>query len=232
MKLMGFRTAGRLSRSLQVRYSRMSEENVVLEKNEYYKEGKKYSFIVAIISAITLLISVAGSYFVLNKKDERVYFAVNDKNQFVKLVPFSEPNHKDSVVSQWLVSALIDTFDLNFVNYKTSLNDSAQKYFTTNGGKELKKALVDSGNLDAMVNKKLILSLSLESTPVMIKKGKPEWSDYYLWKLQVPGVLTYRNQGGEYSTKVMFTVVVSRQSMLSDPMGLGIAKIIMTNRNN
>lgn len=197
-------------------------------RNEFYKDGYKRMFVIAVLSSLCLVCSVALVFYAAQKTEKNVYFATDSNGSLIKLVALSEPNHNDAVVADWLNRALIDTFDFHYGNLEKKLNEAALKWFTPNGATELVNALDDSNNFESIRERNMFVSLALQHTPIVVKRGKPEFSRYFLWKLQVEGIMTYRTVTEEFSNPVLFTVVVSRRSMLEDPTGLGIAKIIMT----
>jgi intracellular multiplication protein IcmL len=183
------------------------------------------------VSVACLVASIALTVVSLTQQQRNVYFATDQGGSLIRLVPLSEPNHKDAVISQWLARALTDTFNFNFSNLRFRLNEAAQKWFTSNGATELIQELRDNGTWQTIEERELIVSLSVDHVPLVIDKGPIANGRYYAWKLQAPATLTFRNTKGQpFTNKVVFTVVVQRRSMLEDPTGLGIAKIIMRNQ--
>lgn len=197
-------------------------------RNDFYTEGYKKMIIISMLSMACLIGSVGLVFYAAQKTEKNVYFATDANGSLIKLVPLSAPNHSDAVISDWLTRALIETFDFHYGNLERKLNESALKWFTPNGATELITALDDSNNFESIRERSMFVQLALKHAPIVVKSGKPSWSRYYLWKLQVEGVMTYRTISEEFSNTVIFTVVVSRRSMLEDPTGLGVAKIIMT----
>lgn len=199
----------------------------VMLRNDFYRDGAKKMQTVLIISVCSFILSIVVLMIAMNQVDKNVYFATDNNGAFIKLVPMSEANHSDASIANWLSEALVDTFDFHFANLEKRVNESALKWFTSNGATELISALEESNNFSAIRERKMFVSLALKHTPIVLNQGLPSWSKYYLWELQVEGIMTYRTTAEEFSNKVMFTVVISRRSMLEDPSGLGIAKIIM-----
>ena len=199
-------------------------------RNDFYHDGYRKMIAVMVIGITCLIISIGLTYYAIQKKEQNVYFATDANGALIPLIPLSKPNHSDAIIANWLSMALVDTFDFHFGNLERRLNESALKWFTSNGATELINALEDSNNFESIRNKQMFVQLSLKHSPIMLKNGKPDWSKYFLWKFQAEGLMTYRTTGEEFTNNVIFTIVVSRRSMLEDPTGLGIAKIIMTNK--
>lgn len=199
--------------------------NVAIERREFYKDMYSKMWKIALVGVVSMLVSFVSLIYAINKEEKNSYFAVGQNFELVKMVKLSEPNVNNAVIANWLTRALVDTFDFNYYNIKAHLNESSMRWFTKEGASELVKALSESGNFDVIVDRKLIVSLSVDQVPVVIKEGVLD--GVRLWKLQVPAVISYRNSSSVSSNNVIFTVTVSRVSLLADPVGLGIAKIVM-----
>lgn len=197
-------------------------------RNDFYKDGSNRMQIICLLSVICLGFSVALMFYSVQKTESNVYFATDPNGSLIKLVPLGKPNHSHAAVADWLNRALIDTFDFHHGNLEKKLNEAALKWFTANGASELISALDESNNFESIRSRKMFVTLALKHTPIVIKAGKPSWSKYYLWKLEGKGTMTYRTSTDEFSNDVLFSVIVSRKSMINDAMGLGVAKIIMT----
>lgn len=196
-------------------------------RKEFYKDQASKMTKMALASFLCFGASFGGLFYAIQKEPSTVYIAVNEDKTITKLIPLSQPNQKDSVVASWLSNALVDTFDFSYVNIKRHLNTSTMTYFTDNGRQELLNALEKTGNFKAIQDRKMIVSLSVDSVPLILKKGKPDFSKRYLWKIEAPATITYRTETQEYTNKVLFTVTVARDSLLSNPNGLGIHRIVI-----
>lgn len=201
---------------------------LVMERLSFYDDMKAKSWKVAAVGVASLAISISMSFFVLTKKENNVYFAINNDGSIVELTPLFSPNVSDATVANWFTRALVDTFDFNYYNLKHRMNESAIKWFTPEGRRELIRTMDENGNFEVIADRKMIVSLDTSNTPIVIQSGRPSWSNSYLWKLQVPAKITYRTETSVYSNNVIVTAVVSRRSLLEDPAGLGISSIIIT----
>jgi intracellular multiplication protein IcmL len=198
-------------------------------RNDFYRDGDKKLYIAAIASIIGLGLQSAIAFTAFTAKSERVYFATDKSGSLIQLVPLGQPNQKDSVVAQWTANALTDTFSFNFYDYADRLNKSTMAWFTKEGGDGLLAALSSVGVIDALKERKMILSLSLEHTPVLIKQG-PDQNGIWTWTFQMKAVMTYRTQSSEFSNPVTFMIQVNRRSVMENAEGLGITKVIMQRR--
>lgn len=202
---------------------------VVQHKNAFYKDGSKKLYIAAVVAVVGIIIQSIVAFFAFTAKSERVYIATDKNGSLITLIPLGQPNQKNEVVAQWMQNALVDTFSFNFTNVKSRLNETTMKWFTENGANQFLKEMKNSGHLEVVTDGRMIMSLTLDNTPILVSYG-PGVTGIYTWILQADAVLTFRTQSKEYSKKVRFTVNVERRSVLDNADGLGIAKIVMTNR--
>lgn len=194
-------------------------------RSDFYQEMKRATGFQVKAGAVALVVSLIILAFVLLREVKPNYFAVDAAGRITKMIPLTEPNVSDAAVANWLNKALVDSFTFSFADINYRLNDAATKWFTAEGGDELIKSINDSGNFDAVIEKKMFISFAASHTPLILKKGRK--GNFYLWKLQVPGVLTYRTANDQISSQMTFTVIVSRRSVKETPDGLGIARIAM-----
>lgn len=204
----------------------------IIVRSRYMKEANKRELVFACLGIGTALFSSIVAFYAATTEAKNNYFSVEKDHSFTKLIPLSQPNQSDVAVSNWLTRALTDTFDFSYFNMKSHLNKTTMLYFTDNGRSELLKALENSGNFSAIEQRKLIVSLVTKDTPLVIKKTRPGRRQQFLWKLQVPSILTYRNESKVYSDNLLITVTVARQSLFSSSTGLGIERIVIEKRNN
>jgi intracellular multiplication protein IcmL len=204
----------------------LGADQVVKLRLEFFKEGSKKLKIAIYISLFCLILSSFAAYLSVSKEGERYYFAADEVGQYIELIPLKSPNHKPSVVSQWLSDALIDTFDFNYINMKQVLNEKSMKWFTDSGRSSLITSISETGSFSVITKEKLIVQLSLIRAPVLVRQGI-NGSGRYEWLLQIEGKFTYTNESAVYTNDVLFTVSVTRRSMLEDVKGLGINKIIV-----
>lgn len=203
--------------------------STVTHRNEFYKEGDKKLKVMILVVVVIMVIQIFVAFLGFTARNERVYFATDRNGSLIPLVALGEPNQKDTVVAQWLQNALVDTFSFDFTNINTRLNESLMKWFTDAGGSELLKAMKDSGNFDVITERRMILSTTLSSTPILVSK-RPNAEGVFSWTFQVDAIMTFRTQSQEFTNNVRFTVMVDRRSVLEDVNGLGISKVVMTKR--
>lgn len=201
----------------------------VSHRNEFFKSGDKKLTIMLSVVVVVMVIQLFVAFLGFTARNERVYFATDRNGSLIPLIALGEPNQKDTVVAQWLQNALVDTFSFDFTNINTRLNEATMQWFTDGGATELLKAMKDSGNFEVITDRRMILTTTLNSTPILVAK-RPNAEGVFSWTFQVDAIMTFRTQSQEFTNNVRFTVMVDRRSVLEDVNGLGISKVVMTKR--
>lgn len=212
--------------------AKASPVQVVKTRNDFLSDGSKKLFLAAAIVLFGVIAQCFIAYVAFSAKSERVYIATDNSGSILTLIPLGQPNHKPEVVSQWVQHALVDTFSFNYSDYQTQLNESTMKWFTDRGASEFLREVNDAGYIQAVKDGELILSLVCEHTPILVSPAPApnDKTGIWTWTFQVDAILTFRTKGKELTKKVRLTIWVERTSMLANADGLGIAKILMTNR--
>lgn len=203
-----------------------SPEDVVRIRYEFFKVGSKKLKNAIIASVVFLGLNSVSTFIAINKNTENRYFATDENARYIELIKLNQPNHKATVVSQWLENALVDTFDFSYKNMRDVLNKRSQKWFTPEGRNSLITAIDEAGVFNIIEKQKFIAELSLTQAPILITEQYNPVSRVYEWTFQVAARFTYTGDD-TYTNNVIFTILVQRRSMLEDVKGLGISKIIM-----
>lgn len=195
-------------------------------RNEFYRDGYRKAWNIAFGAIIAAVIAIVIAGFSLTKETEYRYFALKPNGTLLEMVSLDEPNHNESVVSQWFADALRETFTFSFADFQMRLNKAFSSYYTQSGRKAIDSALQNQGILPAIIDRDLFLSITLSETPVIQRSGTVSGS--YVWEITVPATLTYRNsKGSPFTQKVNIKGWVVRQSELDNPSGLGIEMLQM-----
>ncbi len=202
-------------------------DEAVKMKMTFFKTGQRWLKWGIVVSIILCSISTFFLYSISSNKDSYVYLTVDEDGRLMKLIPLSKPNHKEPVIAQWLVDAMVDTFDFNYLNMKEQLSKKAGHWFTTSGKTSLVSTLRDEGSLQVITDNQFIVQLKVKSNPILLEE-RLNSRGYYEWIFQLPAIITYTNEKNVFSNDTIFTVSVVRRSMLEDKRGLGVSKIIMT----
>ncbi len=201
----------------------------IINKSTYYRKGKKALNIHIVIVFIVACASYYLNLYTGELKQDFYFFAAHEDLSFIDLKKRSDAVHDFTEVSSWVVEALEDTFDFNYRNLTTQLNKNTNAYFSDAGRKSIIKALRNSGTLELIKDKRLIVTTKIDSSSIeLIKEGRNE-SGVYEWVINVPALINYvESPVVSYPNKVNFKVYVTRRSMLEDTMGLSISRLLIT----
>ena len=177
---------------------------------------------ILILTGILLVTTIILSSMLLlqiNFKADDRYFAVNPDKTLFALPPLDEPNLSSGTLLQWATNAATSVYTLNFNNIKRRIQE-VEEFFTQSGYRELLAAYNDSGFIQEVTSKQLIVSAIPRGTPVIknenIKNGK------HYWNVEVPILIQYQSPSDIETTEAVVIMVIQRVSTAESPRGIGI----------
>ncbi len=78
----------------------------VEQRKSFYKDGSKAIKILAGVSVVNMIASSFMLYWANTQTTKNIYFAIKDDGTLVNMLPFSEPNLGDAVISSWTEAKL------------------------------------------------------------------------------------------------------------------------------
>lgn len=133
----------------------------------------------------------------------------------------SQPNQSDSAILAWANSAAVATFTYDYANYRENIQNLSG-FFTDSGWKDFMGALDKSKNLDAVKDKKLVVSAVATGTPLILQKGI--LNNVYAWKVQLPMLITYQSESQFSKQNVIVTMLITRTTTTNAPKGVAISQ--------
>lgn len=198
----------------------------VLVRNQFYWENyQKIATVVVLLCLINLLL--LGLIIYLHKTPPTPkYFATTPDGVPIQIVPLNQPYQKPEFVLDWAKKAVIDIYGLDFVNYRKTLQDDSI-YFTWRGHAEFLTAFKASNNLEAVKEKKQVVSLDITGPGKINYAGQRSPEKAYSWELTLPATLTYQNSENEViKQKGNILMTVERDSTLRHPDGIAISQLV------
>ncbi len=175
----------------------------------------------ALVLSILLLVSTLAS-------SEKIYFFKADEEKVSRIINLSKPNHKTSIVSNWVSDAMVSIFNFNYVNIESHLNKESQKWFTDGGRDALIQSLKRSNYFKEIVNKKVIVELTVLQTPVFVDK-RINSAKRLEWLFQMPVLITYiKSEAEPEVSEALITLAVERVPFEENKKGLGISKMVIS----
>ena len=200
--------------------------NAVVTRNVFYQDNYRNLIKIAIMEGVAVaLLVVALTAVTFFNRPEPAYFATTNDGRIVPLIALNEPNVSRSALIGWVVQAVTETMTFGFHDWRERLGKS-MRHFTPTGQESFTTALTDSGLLDAVQQKRQVISTSPKQSPVVIQEGVDPISRRYRWVLQVPVSMTIQSGNSIDSRQYRITVVIVRLSALESENGLGIEQWI------
>lgn len=192
-------------------------------RNEFYRDNYRKVLIALNLAIVCLVILIIAAIYIINNPPKPKYFATYADGKIVPLIPLNQPNVSQASLLQWANTALIAVNTYDFFNYRDALQ-KASEYFTSDGWQAYLAQLKSSRNLNAVLEKKLVVSAVATQAPVVVREGLLD--GIYSWTVQIPILVTYQS-ASEYSQQSLFvTLLIKRISTLTSPNGIGIASYI------
>lgn len=196
---------------------------VVKLRNDFYHDGYKRVITALFISVIFIGILIASLVYIVTHPPAPQYFATTINGRITPLIPLDQPNMPPSTILQWANSAAIASYNYNFVNYRQELQ-AASEFFTPEGWQNFINALKASNNLNAVIDKKLVVSAVATGAPVILEQGVTDGA--YTWNVQMPMLVTYQSASQVVRQEITVTMVIQRISTLNSARGIGIASFV------
>lgn len=199
----------------------------VLLRNQFYESAHRYALLFCLCLFLLLSGVIALNVVEYMNPPRPIYFAATPDTKLVDLVPLNKPNMTDEQVIQWATDAAIASFNYNFVNYRTKLQ-SVRTYFTPTGHQRFLKALLISRNLEAVKDKKFVVSAIPSGPAELTQQGVIKKSGLYAWYIKIPMTMYLRSANEEVPPQnYLLSMIVVRTDMLQSPKGVGIAQYIL-----
>lgn len=119
--------------------------------------------------------------------------------------------------------AAVSAYSYNFANYRQNLQD-ASHYFTLEGWQNFQDALASSGNLKAVIKKKLVVSAVATGSPVILDQGIIDGK--YTWTIQMPMLITYQSASQAARQHVIVKLIVVKTPQNMGARGLAVDSFV------
>lgn len=203
---------------------------LVVYRNNFYRDNYRRLMVVCLALLVLIGCVVYWAFYERTHKPAPEYFATTYDGKLIALIPLNQPNMEDNALLQWATEAAVASYTFNFVNYRKALQD-IRIYFTQNGYQYYIKALTESNNLDAIINKKFVASAAPTGAPVILEKRIFKEGEapggVYGWTVQLPMVINYQSSTEQLSQNIILDMLILRTSTLESPKGVGIASFVV-----
>lgn len=200
----------------------------VVIRNKFYRDTYRRLLYVLTVTIVINFMLGGGYYYLVTHPTLPVYFATTVSDRILPVYPLSEPNRSDEDVLKWAQTAAMAAFTFNYSNYRREFT-SASEFFSPFGWTQFLDALKSSNNLEAVMNKKLVVSAQLlKSKKQYIRKsGVLKGSGRFAWRVKIPLLITYQSTEVFTQESATITMMVVRLSTLNSPSGIGIEQFVV-----
>lgn len=204
---------------------KISEEGVtlVLMRNAFYRDNyRRAVFALMIVFFINIALASAIIYRYLNPPSPQ-YFAANSQYQLIKWHPLSDPVVSNNFVLQWVTTAVLAAFSLDYIHWRQQLQ-TASNYFTPSGWYWFLSAFKKSGNLQTLVSLNMVSNATVTAAPVV--QYQAVLSGRYVWRIQIPIMVTYTNGTKTINQPMKVTLIVERVPVQESPDRIAINQFL------
>lgn len=196
----------------------------VMLRNNFYRDNYRRVVLALLVMIIINLGLVGALFYQISHLPSPKYFATGSDGRITPLYPLDQPVVNPSELLQWASQAATAVNTYNFIDYRAAFQ-KAQSYFTADGWRNFENALRSSRNLEAVLEKKLVVSAVATGAPVIVDQGVI--NNRYAWKVQVPLLVSYQSASDNTQQSVVVTMVISRVPTLNTPRGIAIASFVV-----
>lgn len=151
------------------------------------------------------------------------FTAVQSGGKQMVLKAYDEPNLQSTTILKWASKAAVDAYSFNFVNYNQQLA-TVRPYFTEDGYRDYLNSA--SALLTSVVKNQLFVTGVVSGPPVISNEGPLPGQDY-VWRIQIPFLVTYQSSNSQSKRNLFVIMTVVRVPTDINPQGIGIDQFVM-----
>ena len=186
---------------------------------EFYRDGYRRVLVALIILLVLDILVILSAMYLYSNRPDPKFFATSPDGQIVELFPLNQPVMRQAQVINWANNAIARAYTYDYLNYRNQIA-GATKSFSAKGWTPLMKSFNESGMLQTMIKKKLVMTGTPTNDSAILESG--EVDGRYTWKIRVPIVLKMQGQNVSSSEVVNTVILVQRMSLANNQDGLAI----------
>lgn len=216
----------------RVLQSDLVQRNLALEEQAHQANLSKTKVLMVILGvqscAIALLVWLAFFHFPVSQ-----VVATSNAAAVCNVAPVDEPFIHHQTVADFAVDAAIGIYTYDHVNYFRQITSMTNKYFTPEYRDQFMVAFGDSTNLQAVIENFYVVSATRGGKPsAIIKNGNIGPGGAFMWRVQVPLIVSYTSGRKNDSDQILAVIDVVRvvPSPLN-PRGIAVNSINTSHMN-
>jgi intracellular multiplication protein IcmL len=201
-----------------------SGHSTIDKRNMFYRDYYPHIIFLLVVAILVMLgIGLLVMYQVFHRPQPHFYAATPDGHRMI-LLAHDEPILVPHTLIEWASKAAVAAYTFDFYNYPKQIED-ARYYFTDSGWADYQNSV--AGLLGTIAQNKLFVNGVVSEPPVISNQG-PLPGKGYVWRVQVPFLVTY--QSAETTSQQRFTIMINivRVPTNVNPEGIGVDQFIMS----
>lgn len=192
---------------------------IIMMRNAFYRDNYRRALLGLLLLLAVNVILVAAIIDKLANPPQPQYFAMTADGRMINWHPLSDPVVTDDYVLQWSANAVRAAFSWDYVHWRQQLQ-SASNYFTQYGWQYFLQALKSSNNLETLQSLDMVSDASITGAPQIVEKTV--LNGVYVWKIQMPILVTFSNINKSIPMPMEITLLVQRVDVTQSPDRIAI----------
>lgn len=191
--------------------------------NEFYRLHYQKIILALIVMICVLILMVSLVLYQLLTRPLPRFVASTPKNKILAILPNDEPSLLSTTLIQWASKAAVSAYTFDFVNYNAQIA-AVRPYFTDAGWADYQASI--SGLLQTIAANQLFVYGVVSEPPVISNQGDVS-SRGYVWRVQMPFLVTYQSASEVKRQSFIVVVTIVKVSTNDNPAGIGIDQFQM-----
>jgi len=191
--------------------------------NDFFRDHYNKVITVLIVGFFLTLALVSFLVYQIYQRPLPRFIALSDTGQQMALNAFDEPNLLSTTLITWASKAAVAAYTYDFVNSDKQMA-IARSYFTDAGWTVFQKSLIPL--ITSIKQNQLFVSGVVTGPPVISNQGELPGRGY-VWRIQLPFLVTYQSSDATTRKKFTVTVTIVKVPTWKNPAGIGIDQFVM-----
>lgn len=193
------------------------------KNNDFYRNHYHRIIQFLILLMMVTIVVVSFVFYQIMNRPLPQFNARQPDGKSMLLAPYEEPNLLPDTIIRWASKAATVAYTFDFVSYKDQIN-AARPYFTENGWEDYLNSV--SKLINTVVVNKLFVNGVVSDTPVISNQGPLPGKDY-VWRIQIPFLVTYQSENTTSKKKYYVVLSIVRVPTSENRQGIGIDQFLM-----
>lgn len=198
-------------------------EQYAPQDNDFYR-NHYHQILLGLIGLIVLtMIALGVLFYQIMHRPLPQFNAVQPDGKRMLLIPYEEPNLLPSTILRWASKAATVAYTFDFVSYNQQ-TAAARPYFTEDGWNDYLSSV--NKLINYIVENKLFVNGVVSGPPVISNQG-PLPGKGYVWRVQIPFLVTYQSENTTNKRNFFVVLSIVRVPTNINKQGIGIDQFVM-----